>query len=792
MTVAGPVARAIRGGVSRRRLQTFVIALVVVASTAALVLALALIAVSGAPFDHAFAAQRGADVAVTIDTSKITTVRLLSATRLPEVAAAAGPFNEVTVTPEVAGATMPPTTLVGRAAAGGPVDDVTLLDGRWAARAGQVVLDASQVAGSQTELPLGARLTFASLRGKPTLTVVGIADSVTDTADGWVLPAEIARLRTPAGEPTAQVLYRFRGAGSSTGIRRGLATLARSMPAGAIAGTDSYLAAKAQEEGNIAPFVPFLVVFGLIGIAMSSLIIANVVSGAVVAGYRRIGILKSIGFTPGQVAAAYVGQVMVPAVAGCAAGVALGNVLAVPLLAKAATAYGVGSLHVPAWIDLAVPAAVCALAGVAALVPALRAGRLSAVQAIATGRAPRIGRGYRTHRLLGRLPVPRPVSIGLAAPFARPGRAALTLAAVLLGATAVSFATGLTSSLRLVVAGLARTSAEPVLIDVPTGGPGGAPMRSPGVRRIPSSRAAQHTIEAALRSQPGTLRFVAEAHEMVSVAGLPGQVPVTAFRGNSTWTGYQLVSGHWYTRPGEVVVPTGFLTATGRSIGDLVVFLLDGHRIQARIVGEDFDTNNRGINMITGWRTLAAADAALSPGQYDVGLRSGTNAAAFAQTLSHTLGPDYYVGLNERRSDVVDAMISLIVTITALLALTAGLGVQGSVVLATRDRVHDLAVFKAVGMTPGQLIAMVVCSVTGIGLLGGLIAVPAGTWIYHQVLPAMAAAADLTLPRGIIDVYRAPELIALALAGAVIAVAGSLLPAGWAARTSTISALHTE
>ena len=71
------------------------------------------------------------------------------------------------------------------------------------------------------------------------------------------------------------------------------------------------------------------------------------------------------------------------------------------------------------------------LVGVAALVPALRAGRLSAAAAIAAGRAPRAGRGYAAHRLLGRLPLPRPVTIGLAAPFARPARTAVTLVAVL-------------------------------------------------------------------------------------------------------------------------------------------------------------------------------------------------------------------------------------------------------------------------------------------------------------------------------------------------------------------------
>ncbi len=64
-------------------------------------------------------------------------------------------------------------------------------------------------------------------------------------------------------------------------------------------------------------------------------------------------------------------------------------------------------------------------------------------------------------------------------------------------------------------------------------------------------------------------------------------------------------------------------------------------------------------------------------------------------------------------------MLGLIGTLTLLLALVAGLGVLNTVVLNTRDRVHDLGVFKAVGMTPRQVIAMVVCWVAGTGLVAG-------------------------------------------------------------------------
>ena len=65
------------------------------------------------------------------------------------------------------------------------------------------------------------------------------------------------------------------------------------------------------------------------------------------------------------------------------------------------------------------------------------------------------------------------------------------------------------------------------------------------------------------------------------------------------------------------------------------------------------------------------------------------------------------------------AVVTLIALLTILLVVVAGLGVLNIVVLQLRERVHDLGVFKSVGMTPRQAIAMVVCSVTLIGLLAG-------------------------------------------------------------------------
>ena len=72
----GPVLQALSGGLTHRRVQTIVITLVVLMSTGASVLGLALAIDSSAPFSRAFAAQHGADVTAAIDPSVATPAEL--------------------------------------------------------------------------------------------------------------------------------------------------------------------------------------------------------------------------------------------------------------------------------------------------------------------------------------------------------------------------------------------------------------------------------------------------------------------------------------------------------------------------------------------------------------------------------------------------------------------------------------------------------------------------------------------------------------------------------------------
>jgi putative ABC transport system permease protein len=803
-----PAVRAARSGLSGRHVQAIVIGVVLLVSTAASTLALGLLVDSNAPFDHAFAAEHGSEVTAT---AQAATAQLAATAHLPGVTAAAGPFPETTVTATIPvspppGQSGPPgggvfqtqLTVVGRPSPGGPVDDLTLESGRWPTQLDQVVLNNVRMPGEA----IGTQITVTGVPGSPHLTIVGFATSITQTAQAWVLPAEVAALRAPGAPDVSQMLYRVSSAATGSEINADIASVRAALPRGSLLGAQSYLTVKLQDTSSIAPWVPFIVAFGVIGLVMSALIVANVVSGAVVAGTRRIGVLKSIGFSPGQVVASYVIQVAVPAFVGCVIGVVAGNLLAVPLLGQTAQVYGVGALAVPVWVDVAVPLAMLGLAGVAALLLALHAGRMSAVQAIATGRAPRPKHGYAAHRVLGRGPwarLPRAVTIGLAGPFARPTRTAITLAAILFGGVAVTFGAGLGTSLNQVYNDLSHSTTEPVQVYIPGvpgqnggGGPvNAAPGAGPGPA-VPSLAAQEQAVQAALRAQPGTLHYVAESDDDIRVLGLSDHVSLIGFSGDASWTGYALITGHWYAGGDQADVNTAFLTDTGTKVGDSYTLTSGSRRLTIQIAGEIFDPSGGNAEIIASQSTLAALDPGLSPDQYDVALTPGTDAQAYADAVGAKLGQNYSVSANGSNSSQFFVIIGLIATLTLLLVAVAGLGVLNTVVLQTRERVHDLGVFKAIGMTPRQTIAMVVCSVAAIGLVAGLVGVPAGIALHNYVLPVMGHAAQTDVPPSVLNVYHPAELILLALSGLVIAVAGALIPAGWAARTRTAFALRAE
>ncbi|MEV4557741.1 FtsX-like permease family protein [Kitasatospora sp. NPDC049285] len=788
MSALGTVLRA---GVRRRRVQTAVTGLAAMMAVTASVLGGSLLVASDAPFDHAFARQHGPHLTVQLDAAKATAEQVGASAHAAGVTVAAGPFRTVSTNPSgvpgqalPAGMSLPPMALVGRDAPGGPVDQVTLTEGHWVSGPGQIVVSADY---SGPQLAVGGAIAFPTASGgSAELRIVGLARSVGRTADGWIAPAQVDALDAHGTGAGYQMLYRFAGAGTDAQLADDRAAVTARLPANSLTGATSWLNVRNGNSRSTGLFIPFLTAFGLLGIAMSVLIVGNVVAGAVGSGTRRIGILKAVGFTPGQVVRAHLGQALIPAAVGTLLGAVLGNLAAGTVLSATEQVYGTDSLTVAPWVDAAVILGTLALVAVTALVAALRAGRLRTVDALAVGRTPRLGRGRRAARIARALPLPRAVTMGLAQPFARPARALAMVVAILFGATAVTFAYGLATSLQRIEASK-QGSADVTVLAVPPPLPGASAAGDPR----PDTAAMAQAVER----QPGTLAYYGAAQTEVTAAGSTSTVTVTAYLGDSSWAARPLVTGRWFHGAGEAVAPTPFLTATGTRVGDTVMITDHGTTLPVRITGEAFVADSRDMQLFTDAATLAGAEPDLHADYFDIKLTPGTATRGYTDGLNAALrstGAVAHTGDGGGSSQLVVLLDALTGLLTLMLVAVAGLGVLNTVVVDTRERIRDLGVVKALGMTPRQTVSMVVASVTVIGLVGGAIGVPLGVLLQRIIVPAMGHSAGRRLPTAMVEVYQTPTLALLGLGGVVIAVLGALLPAGWAARTRTAVALRTE
>ncbi|WP_030339771.1 FtsX-like permease family protein [Streptomyces sp. NRRL S-1022] len=763
---------AARAAVRRRRLQTLVIWLVTLVSTGSLVVALGLVDAASAPFDHAFERLHGPHVVAAFDRGKVSDAQVTRAARRPGVEAVAGPFPQATLGVPRGAADFGlggEITVVGRSGPGGPVDRVDLWAGRWPARPGEMVLNRQR---DWTADDLGR--TFRVPSG-PKLTIVGFAFDLSHTADAWVTPAQMGALH-PTGR---QMLFRFRDASTQDGLRAELSGVTAGLPRGALAGSQTYLSLKHRIGSNARAYAPYLMAFGVLGILVAVLIVANVVGGAVVSGFRHIGILKAVGFTPGQVLGVYLLMISVPAVLGCALGTWAGNLLARPFLrfVFSGPASGVlhGTLGIAPWVNLLALLGMPLLCVLAALGPSVRARRLSAARAISAGSAPRAGRALGIQRRLAGARLPRSVSLGMGLPFARPARSALTLVAVVLGVTTVTFATGLAATLSSYGTGGRPTYDVTVYV--------GAFRHGTEVRPVHGDR----ELQALLGSLPGASHVTVRSDDEAVLAGSTQVVMFEGRRGGPSLDSV-LTKGRWMHRTGEVVAGSPFLRRNGVRLGDRLRLRKDGREEQVTVVGETMDTDDRLV--VGDWPTVTALMPGVRPIAYHVKLRAGTDRKAYARAVE-AADPGLFVQPSGSNS-VTGTIVGSATALTLMLALVASLGVFNTAVLNTHDRRRDLGMLKSIGMTPRQVTVMTVTSMAVLGALGSLLGVPLGIAAHRVVVPRMAAGVDITLPPSMTDVWHAPVLAPAALAGVVIAVLGALVPARRAARLTVAEVLRNE
>jgi putative ABC transport system permease protein len=164
----------------------------------------------------------------------------------------------------------------------------------------------------------------------------------------------------------------------------------------------------------------------------------------------------------------------------------------------------------------------------------------------------------------------------------------------------------------------------------------------------------------------------------------------------------------------------------------------------------------------------------------------GSDPATLTQRRGIYLFPALFyehLRLREANSDflVFDLML-------ALTSVLAGVGIASHLLLSVRARRREIALYRVLGMTTGQVRRLVLLEGAFIGLLGGCLAALLGVLLGVAALGALRAVSGLDVRFDL-----PPSYVLLTVLGAVgIATVASLHPASRAARASAAESVHHE
>ena len=209
------------------------------------------------------------------------------------------------------------------------------------------------------------------------------------------------------------------------------------------------------------------------------------------------------------------------------------------------------------------------------------------------------------------------------------------------------------------------------------------------------------------------------------------------------------------------------------------------------MVGEVFSVVGFGQALFTDWPTLAPVSPGLQPFTDAVVLRSGVRPAAYAGAVE-SVQPEFLSVSTGTQFALLNTLGGVGWMLAFILLAVAATATFSAMLLTVRERRHDLATLKALGMTPCQLVAMVATTAALLGLIGGVIGIPAGLAMTRVLGSAMASQAGNDLPPAATNAVGAWMMPLFLLGGMAVAILGSLLAARSAARTSVATVLHGE
>lgn len=641
---------------------------------------------------------------------------------------------------------------------------------------------------------LGAAIKLQMLNGdEHSLTVAGFVNDLSTLpagisliGGGYVSPATASALGLPL--EYNRLYVRFQGNLSRADVERHLTALTgylaeqgQAVLSAPVPPPDEYVLG-----ANMTSVLFILQALGLLTLVLSALLVTSVMSAVITQQIPQIGILKSLGARWPQMAAMYFQQVLAFGLAALALSIALGQLGAYFLAQGIARTlnFHVTHFYLP-WQTVLLQAGSALLVPlVACSFPILKGARLTIRAALSgfnssdSARMGWLGRWF-SH-------LPQLANIAVRNAFRRPGRLALTFAALTLAGAMFIAVLGIRQSLHQAVAEIQGdfnydvgvTLAQPY----PVSQIAAEALKVEGVRAVETWALAD-----------GRIVFGAER--------LSGSIVMQGVPADTQMAAPGVVTGRWLEPQDSYALfvnPDFLALAPDLGVGSTVTLRIgDVARewtivgVSARAVAPMAYAPYADLAAMVGWHDLAnglVLAAVSSAPAYQARVQSDL-AQRLAQAGLHVTSSNTTAEKKDSSAAQLDSMVVLLMSMMVLVALVGGLGLAITLSLNVLERTREIGILRSLGASNGVVRRVVMAEALVIGLASWLVAIPLS--IPLAVFLGNALGRSL-LARPLDYIFSVPALLLWLGIVIAIAVLASALPAQTAARLTIRDAIAYE
>jgi putative ABC transport system permease protein len=668
------------------------------------------------------------------------------------------------------------------------VNKVDLVEGRWPL-AGEVTLEVS--VRDVLPVAIGDEVVYRAGEGNQSrrVRVVGFAKSpsypsatVVGTSTGYTLNTEVRKMYGEDGDN--QILVRLKD--FSPGVRGNSrndierAFEKRNLYSGSYfeRNPDDYVG-KRQLDALVA----LMTVFSIVGLVISSFLVANTLAAVISEQMGEIGAMKAIGASSGKVVGIYVVAGVIYGIVGTVLGLIGGIVGGYALLVYLGNLFNItiNSLSIDP-LDIMQGVAVgVGVTTLAAFIPAWRGTSITVRKALDSyGISATYGQGW-LDKLVQRMShLPRVPAMAVRNLARRKARNLITVGAIALATAAFLAAQATTDSVTLSI-----NNAYDVY----------------------GSDAWVWFQEPVREGFANTLRSIPEVQEVeawASRAAEVGDVRVTLWGvpPDSRLYKHKLVQGRWLSEeePNAVVLSSAFADSRKLRTGDSLELSAGGRSMWLRVVGMVND-NAQGLQSSSRGKVFVSLDTASrltnTSGTADFfAVRfdnpDGPHVEATLAKLERkyrSLSPGMLAAYADKNSSLEASKILsiLLYAMTIIVATIGGIGIANTLTLNVLERRREIGIMRSLGGRNGHLVQVFLTEALLLGSAGFILGLTLGwplAWLLVRLMSAVLFPLDFIFP---IEMAGSALLFTL-----LLTMLASIGPALGAARIKVSQALRYE